>query len=402
MTPNEVTDAAPTASIVELIRTLVRIPTRAGADSCQPAFAVLEDWFGAHGVKVERLPGAGGETLAVLARSPAAAEGPWYVLNATVDTAPFGDVSAWTHHPTGAEIDGGWMFGRGTADCKAGVALFAHLVAEAATRTDVQWPVAALFDADEHTGGFGGVRAFLADETLRRRTAGAFIGYPGPDKIVIGGRGFLRGVVHVAGEAAHSGSRRPAVANAISRAARLVTRLDTGPEGDTGSGDDPEFPLPAKVTVAGIAGGEGFSVVPDRCRVEVDVRLTPRFDAGVAEALLRRAAADVDREAPGPRPTEVEVVMSRPAYRLAAGSPLAGALQDGAAAALGRRPQLEIAGPSNVGNLLAEAGIEATAGFGVAYRGLHAVDEAIDLDTVDPVYRAYRGALERLARRAIG
>lgn len=96
------------------------------------------------------------------------------------------------------------------------------------------------------------------------------------------------------------------------------------------------------------------------------------------------------------------IVVSRPAYRLAAGSPLTGALADGAAAALGRRPQLEIAGPSNVGNLLAEAGIEATAGFGVAYRGLHAVDEAIDLDTVDPVYRAYRGALERLAHRAIG
>lgn len=393
MTLDDRPDDAPTASVLELIGTLVRIPTRAGLDPYEPVFAILEEWLGAHGVKVERLGGRGGATVALVARTPATA-GPWYVLDATVDTAPFGDEAAWTHDPTGAEVDGGWMFGRGAADCKAGVALFAHLVAEAAARTDVEVPLVGVFDADEHTGGFGGIRAFLADDVLRTGTAGAFIGYPGPDKVVIGGRGFLRAVIHVAGRSAHSGSRHAATANAITRAARLVTRLE-GLVPDPG--DDPNFPLPAKITVTGIEGGEGFSVVPDRCRLEIDVRLTPRFDAGAAETLLRQAAAGVDGDAPGPRPTEVQVVMARPPYRLPAGSTLAGALQDGAEAAFGRRPDLDLAGPSNVGNLLAEAGIEATAGFGVAYRNLHAVDEAIDLATVAPVYRAYRSALEQLA-----
>jgi succinyl-diaminopimelate desuccinylase len=386
-------DEARCQSIVELTRALVCIPTRAGVDDYEPAFALLEEWLRAHGVGVERLAGPGGDTVALVARPSGEAARRRYVLDATIDTAPFGDESAWTHPPTGAVVEGGWMFGRGTADSKAGVALFAHLVAEAAAHTDLRLPVVAVFDADEHTGGFTGIRAFLADDARRAGTAGVLIGYPGADKIVIGSRGFLRAVIHVAGRSAHSGSRHPATANAISRAARLVDRLDAAAPDP---GDDPDFSLPAKITVTGIEGGESFSVIPDRCRVDVDVRLTPRFDAGAAETLLRRASAELDLGMPGPRPTEVEVVMTLPAYRLPAGSPLAVALQDGAQAAFAHRPPLEIAGPSNVGNLLAEAGIEATAGFGVAYRNLHAVDEAIDLATVAPVHRAYRGALERL------
>ncbi|NLT55117.1 MAG: M20 family metallopeptidase [Actinomycetales bacterium] len=59
---------------------------------------------------------------------------------------------------------------------------------------------------------------------------------------------------------------------------------------------------PPKVTVTSINGGASgaFSVVPDRCEVEVDVRLTPDFDADAARALLRRTLAEVDKAAPLP------------------------------------------------------------------------------------------------------
>ena len=33
--------------------------------------------------------------------------GPRYVLDACLDTAPFGDEAAWTHPPTSGVIDGG-------------------------------------------------------------------------------------------------------------------------------------------------------------------------------------------------------------------------------------------------------------------------------------------------------
>jgi succinyl-diaminopimelate desuccinylase len=62
-------------------------------------------------------------------------------------------------------------------------------------------------------------------------------------------------------------------------------------------------------------------------------------------------------------------------------------------------PTAKVAGPSNIGCYLASLGIDATAGFGVAYRGLHGTDECIDLETIPPVQTAYQSAVLGLLRR---
>jgi succinyl-diaminopimelate desuccinylase len=81
-----------------------------------------------------------------------------------------------------------------------------------------------LFDLDEHTGAFTGIKRYL--ETVPDRLpAGAFIGYPGNDRIVIGGRGFTRARVRVHGVAAHSGSHSQQGVNAIARAAPVIAAL---------------------------------------------------------------------------------------------------------------------------------------------------------------------------------
>jgi succinyl-diaminopimelate desuccinylase len=56
------------------------------------------------------------------------------------------------------------------------VAIFSHLAAELArTPEQLHGRLLVLFDADEHTGGFGGARAFLAKHP---EVAGAMIGIP--------------------------------------------------------------------------------------------------------------------------------------------------------------------------------------------------------------------------------
>lgn len=63
--------------------------------------------------------------------------------------------------------------------------------------------------------------------------------------VVVGSRGFLRAVVRIAGRAAHSGSRRPVEANAVTRAAWLASTLAGVDLGDLTA---PDFPVPPKVT----------------------------------------------------------------------------------------------------------------------------------------------------------
>lgn len=82
---------------------------------------LLADELAGAGFELHRWDAAGGyPTLA--ARLPGAGRGRSLTLNCHIDVVPVGDASAWTHDPWACELSGGRLYGRGTADMKAGVA----------------------------------------------------------------------------------------------------------------------------------------------------------------------------------------------------------------------------------------------------------------------------------------
>ncbi|MER7406307.1 M20/M25/M40 family metallo-hydrolase [Streptomyces sp. NPDC000070] len=375
------------SSVVELAGELIRRPSRAGIDDHEPVLAVLEDWLAGRGLPYRRLHDDARRPVALLVEIAGGRPGPWWALDACVDTAPYGDESAWSFPPDAGDVVDGRLRGRGAADSKLAAALFCHIAAELHGRAgELCGGLAVLLDADEHTGGFGGARAYLADPRAAR-PAGVMIGYPGLQEVVVGGRGLWRARIAVHATSGHSGSSRATV-GAVSRAAHLVRLLDEAPL----PGVSGEFPLPPKLTVTFCHGGEGFSVVPDLCEVGVDIRTTPGFGARAAEALVRAAVSELDERSPAPRPTEVRPVAAWPPYRLAEDEQPAAALLD-AAAGEGLRVRAKTAGPSNIGNLLAAEGIPATAGFGLPYEGLHGVDERVHLADLPVVHAVYRRAV---------
>ena len=285
-------------AVVKLTRELVRVPSRGGIDPYDPVLECMAARLGEHGLASCRLPGPGGATAALACEVPGGGPGPRYVLDACLDTAPFGDEAAWTYPPASGEIADGWLYGRGLSDSKAGAAIFAHVAARLRdTAGGFGGSVVLLFDVDEHTGGFGGAKAYFEGAGGARRVDGVMIGYPGLDYVVTGGRGVLRARVHVHGIAGHSGSSRTG-AGAIAKAAHLIRELHVVPlPGPAG----PEFPQPAKLTVTAVSGGEGYSMVPDLCTFNVDIRLTPALDDPAAVALLRAMAADIVRHGRAPR-----------------------------------------------------------------------------------------------------
>ena len=379
-------------SLTDLLQQLVRIPSRAGTDSCDGILTLLEGWLSAHGVVCHGLTDQGGRRIALAGHLGDVSHLPAYVLNAPVDTAGFGDPQAWTRDPTSAALADGWLHGRGSADCKAGIAIFCHLLAAFRNRR-IARPLAFVFDADEHTGRFGGMRAFV--DWFKGSIAGAMIGYPGHERICIGARGFWRATIEVHGIAAHSGSARPRGINAIVTASHVVRELEWR-EAENGAPADQSFPLPPKFTVTGVRGGGEFSLVPDSCEIDIDVRLTPSFTAQRAETEIRAILDRVDAQAPSAQPSRIARLETWPAYRLAESSPLAAALARAGEQVLGRPLACIVAGPSNVGNLLAARNIDATCGFGVSFRNVHAADECVDLSSLEPAYRVYERALEQL------
>lgn len=391
--PSE-TAAADFPSVTRLLTDLVRTPSRGGVDDYAPVIRVVEDWQRAAGLAPRVLTKAS-EPVAVMCEVRGDRPGPHYVLDACLDTAGLGDESAWTVEPFSAVTTNGWLYGRGSSDSKAAVAIFCHLAARlAAAPQTFAGTLTVLFDLDEHTGGFAGIHSYLATPASAD-VAGVMIGYPGPDTIVIGGRGFLRARATVFGRADHSASgRTKAVSNGIVKASQLVNMLGELTPTDV----DPELNLPPKLTVTSIQGGApgAYAVVPDRCELEIDVRLTPSFNADDAWQTLTKALAAVDRSHPAPRRSQLQrTTASWPPFKLPAEHELSTALAAGARAA-GYNPIPVVAGPSNIGNLLAARGIPATAGFGVRYRNLHATDEAIEVASVPLVQAAYHHAVLRL------
>ena len=197
--------------------------------------------------------------------SSAPEPGPILCLDACIDTAPFGDETRWSKPPASGQVDGGRLWGRGSADSKTGAAILAHVVRDLVRDGAVRrGGVDLLLDADEHTGRFGGVRAYLA--ALDRKPDAALLGYPGNDELIRGSRGFHRVRLEVAGRAGHSGAVEK---DGCQRhhPARAAGHHDRGGAAARAEPAGP-FSFGPKVTVTEIEGGEGFSLVPDRASLQ--------------------------------------------------------------------------------------------------------------------------------------
>ena len=369
--------------IVALAADLVRLPSRGGIDSPGPVLSALAHWLGANGLQPRELRDAGGALVGLHLRWQAPEPGPIVCLDACIDTAPFGDESRWSRPPTSGVVTDGRLWGRGAADSKMGAAILAHVVRDLVRDGSMRrGGIDLLLDADEHTGRFGGARAYLA--ALDRKPDRAVLGYPDNHELIRGSRGFHRVRLAVAGRAGHSGATGGDAVNAIGRLARLVAAIEAAPLPAEPAGP---FAFGPKVTVTAIEGGEGFSVVPDRASCSLDIRLTPGFDAAAA---MRWLEALVD-----PLTTWIETVESWPPYIVSETDAFVRAFQSAGRGAFARDIPLAVCGPSNIGNLFAAHGIPTICGLGVTAENVHGTDECALLASVPQAYRGYSEGVRR-------
>ena len=388
-------DASSVESMIELTKLLVREQSEPNKDKTR-VLSVLANWFSQRGLSYTILEAPGREKkknrkLGLLAELGSATSGRTICITACLDTAPIGSKNDWDYGPLSAQEINGKLFGRGAADSKVAVSIFAHLFQYFTHDwTGRQGRLLFLADTDEHNGRFGAIKSLIAEYGP---IDFVYIGYPGNNLIRNGSRGFARFRAYVYGEAEHSGSRNLKPKNAIVKATKLVSILEQMklPHDDSGS-----FDFGPKMTVTEISGGGGYTNVPDRCRVSIDVRLTPQFPKTSAFEVLRKARAQLDSEFPTGKDTLLRRESSWPAYEIPTDRAELRVLKKHAQKRLGRPVGTKVTGPSNVGNFLYEQGIFATSGFGVSYENIHAPNECIFLDTIEPIFLIYRDTISEL------
>jgi succinyl-diaminopimelate desuccinylase len=383
-TEDALVESVPASSIEALASGLVSIPSQAGTNRIEPILDRMAHWLGDHQLKPERLLNESGEVVALVARIVGSSPGPSLCLNACLDTAPIGNPALWSFSPTDGMVRDGRLRGRGAADSKIGASILAHVVERlAGWRTRFSGTLYLLFDADEHTGRFGGVRSFI--RSADPRPDAAVLGYAGNDSLTIGARGFYRAQLTVSGKAAHSGAAARKGINAVAKIAKLVTLLDNAKL----PANADEFPLAPAVTVTEVSGGSGFTHVPDQATCRIDIRIPPAFDAAAVRAWLEERIRQLDTLEPSPIPTILAPEETWPAYAVDRGSSIVQSFLRAGEAAFGRPINTEICGPSNIGNYLSTLGVQTICGLGVAYQNLHAADEVAEMNDVAASFRSY-------------
>jgi acetylornithine deacetylase/succinyl-diaminopimelate desuccinylase-like protein len=211
------------------------------------------------------------------------------LFEAHQDTVP---VDAMTVDPFGATVEGGRMYGRGSCDVKAGLAVMLtalrRLVREKPAGSA---RLVVAFTVDEENGGLG------VSELMRSgvRADCAVVAEPTLLNIVNAHKGVARWAVETAGRACHS-SRPEEGVNAVYRMARLLRGVEEYAEQLRGLPPDPVLG-PRTASVGRVAGGVSPNTVPDSCVANVDRRLLPgeTYESATAdfEAFLR-ARPEVD------------------------------------------------------------------------------------------------------------
>jgi len=169
-------------------------------------------------------------------------------------------------------VDGGWESAGDTilgADNKAAVAVMLQ-AARRWVREPPLVPVELLFTVGEEDA-LRGAKAFDAS-TLRSRFGYVFDHASPIGEIVIASPHYHRIVAELHGVAAHAGIRPEAGRSAIAAAAKAIAAMPLGRLDDE-----------TTANVGTIAGGSGINVVPERCRVEAEVR---SLDADKVEAVV--------------------------------------------------------------------------------------------------------------------
>jgi succinyl-diaminopimelate desuccinylase len=249
-----------------LLQRLVRRDTTNPPGNETEAAAVIEEWLGERGIQAE-ITEIAPRRANLVARVGSGASGPRIVLNTHLDVVPAGE--GWSQDPRGGAIVDGRLYGRGAADAKgplaAMTAAFAMLHEEGVPRGEVILTAVA-----DEEGASAGTRALLQMQDFQADAA--IIGEPTSLRVVTCHKGSVRPVVEIQGRAAHAAQPAEGV-NAVLGAGRLLAMVEEHTR-ELAMRAHPLVGAPTIVPVLA-AGGEALNMVPERCRVTFDRRLTP-------------------------------------------------------------------------------------------------------------------------------
>ena len=377
------TDAAQlAASAAETLERLIAFDTTSRRSNLE-LIEFAEQRLKACGAALYRVGNADGSKANLIARIGPETDG-GVVLSGHTDVVPV-DGQAWSSDPFVLTRRGDRLYGRGTADMKAFLAL-ALAAAPHFAAAGLARPVQMAFSYDEEIGCLGAPSLIQALVERGPRPAAVIVGEPTNMETVAGHKGIATFKVTVTGKEAHSSLTHLGV-SAIMEAAKLIAAL-TDIAADLARGADPASPFMPKgasLTIGQINGGTAVNILARECIFVFDLRAPPGVDARKVLAPVFDLAARLDTELKARSP-EAGVRLEQRSM-----TPPMGPEPGGAAEVLARRLAGDN-GPARVVSYAAEAGQFQEAGYSTVICGPGSIEQAHQPDEYLEVSQLERGA----------
>ena len=278
---------------VELTQSLVRLPSENPPATEQLVSDFVFNWLKSiEGIEVDAYEVQPGRSN-IVGRLRSEGKSEAIAILAHMDTVPVG--VGWTKDPFGGEIINNLLYGRGSCDMKAGLAcamVALKKVAALKTKPSRDILVCATID-EEGSHMLGGVD--LISQGIVNENTFVVATEPTNLDIIVAHKGLVWLEVEVSGKLAHAGNPSVGV-DAVRAVSIFITefhaRIEALPYDHNLSGK-------ATCTFSRIEGGIKTNVVPDRARLEVDVRIPPPMTIDDVHNIAAESAVCAEAIVPG-------------------------------------------------------------------------------------------------------
>lgn len=323
-----------------------------------------------------------------------------FLFIAHLDTVPEGDHSKWSSPPFEPTIRNNRLYGRGSADCKAGIALslFALKILD---ELDLLSLAKFVGGADEEAGAQSDIGLPYVIKKGLNATAAIYT-YPGYEAVSLGHRGLIRQIVTCKGEQVHTGlsgwANGTKGKNAIEGLLRFANELYTIDL----DGHHPMFgDLKSTQTITLFNGGIGESIVPDSATLLLDTRLLPNFDHEAYLQKIREITKKLSKRYG--YEYSIKIKNNGKASLIGTNEPVVQIISKLTKDVFGIKPILKGRGPYNESGILNNQGIPTVGGFGIRGENVHGIDEYVELADIPKVLEIYvRTAIEMHNRKIVG
>ncbi len=321
--------------------------------------------------------------------TPRQAKGRSLILNGHIDVVPVGPRDMWSRDPFDPAIEGDWIYGRGGADMKAGIA--ANIFAVDALRRLGLQPAATLYQqsvTEEECTGNGALAALVRGY----KAEAAIIPEPSECLLTRANVGVLWFQVEVRGRPVHvreAGTGSNAILSAYTVMRALYDLADKWNAEKPRPAPFEGMDHPLNMNVGKIEGGDWASSVPAWCRFDCRIAIFPGEDpkdaAAEIENAIRAAAAADPFLSNSPPKVSFNGFFAR-GYVLEEGSEAEGTLaQAFANANEGQSLETTVATGYLDGRVFVLYGGCPCMVFGPASESIHGFDERVSLDSVKRV-----------------